>query len=272
MKHLFKLKQLVIVLAIIGLLSSCEDDENSKPVITLNEVGLNNSHIAYAGSDLHIDAEIIAEALIEKIVVEIHAEEAMDEEYEFVFTEDAGLKNTHFHKHVDIPETASLGDYHFHLKVIDKEGNSTSEELEIEVKELADEEAPVFNITSQPSSSDVFNNGEAITFEGSVSDNNFLAGMFVALVYEDDAIADADVNGANAKVIPVEHTHDFDSEKTDNFNLSITVGQAMDQNMTPKAIEGDNAWKSGKYYILARCKDAKDNWVFHKGETFTINL
>lgn len=123
------------------LFSSCDDDPDeliAKPSISDLEVGLENSLVGYIGGDLHIEAEIVAEGIIDKITVEIHQEEGSSEEIEMSYDEFAGLKNTTFHEHVDIPADTEEGDYHFHLTVTDKVGNQTTVEVEIRLEEIED--------------------------------------------------------------------------------------------------------------------------------------
>lgn len=267
-----KIKTIAVffTIALITVFSSCNKVE--KPTITNLEVGLNNSLTAFIGADLHIEAEIVAEGTIDKITVEIHKKDGTGEEIEEEFDEFSGLKNTTLHKHIDIPETATAGDYHCHITVTDMEGNSTTEEVEITITEFIDEEAPVLTVSNAPANGQSFNNGETITISGTVADNNYLAGMLVALVYEDDAIADADVTGDNSQVIVMLHTHAFDSETSSNFTTSIDVGAANDNNMTPAPIEVDNAWKSGNYYIIVRVMDSKANWTFSEHYPIVVNL
>ncbi|MCG8306506.1 MAG: DUF4625 domain-containing protein, partial [Cytophagales bacterium] len=229
--------------------TSCEkEDVVPKPVIGELELGIGNSRIAYIGSDMHMEAEIIADGRIDVITVEIHKEDGSGDEIEAEYTDYTGQKNATFHKHIDIPATAVAGEYHFHLTVIDQEGNSTSVEEEITLEELADEEAPILNISSAPTNGQTYANGEEISISGKVTDNTSLAGMLVALVYESDNIADTEVTGGNKKVIVMLHTHTFDSENSHSFTASIKVGAVNDNNMTPAPIQGDNAWKSGNYY------------------------
>ncbi|MCU4176157.1 DUF4625 domain-containing protein [Carboxylicivirga sp. N1Y90] len=125
----------VIILGLSTLFTACEDDSTDSPVITLHELGLDDSHEAHVGDDLHIDAEIIADGTIEKIVVELHAEDGDDElEVEFIDGYN-GLKNAEFHEHVEIPATFTPGEYHFHLLVTDKEGNQSSVEAHVDIEE-----------------------------------------------------------------------------------------------------------------------------------------
>jgi len=144
-----------VLLAASMLLFSCKKDEKStpKPEVNLKELGYFNHQtgsfedkIAYAGKDLHIDAEIVATGKIDKIIIQIHPEEehgrksifyvSANEQWELdtTFTEFTGLKNVDFHKHIDIPANVPSGHYHFHLIVNDMEGQQTTVEEEIEIK------------------------------------------------------------------------------------------------------------------------------------------
>lgn len=272
-----KKKVLLFSMALTAVLffTACDDSDDPVPAPTISnlEVGLDDSHSAYIGADLHVEAEVVAEGLLQTILVEIHAEDGSDYETEAEYDySDQILKNTTFHQHVDIPEDFPAGEYHFHFIVTDQEGNSTTVEEDIELEELVDEEAPELSITSAPESGQSFASGETLSISGSVVDNVALGGLVVALVYESDNIADDDVIGSNTQVIVMLHTHDFDDPDETTFTASIEVGASYDNNMTPAAIEGDNAWKSGSYYILVKSKDAMSNWVTSSHYPVEISL
>ncbi|WP_158865638.1 DUF4625 domain-containing protein [Maribellus comscasis] len=271
MKTTIKTIALLFVATMMLFITSCDKENPDRPVISDLELGISDNHVAYAGADLHIEALIEAEGRIDVVEVEIHQEEGSSDEIDSTFTEFAGLKSTTFHKHVDIPEDTPIGTYHVHITVTDQEGYQTTVEDEIEIEELADEEAPEITISSAPESGTSFSSGETITISGTVTDNISLAGLLVALVYESDNIADADVAGDNTAVIVMLHTHDFDDPDETEFTASIVVGAENDNNMTPAAIEGDNAWKSGNYYILVKSKDAKANWAYLDHYPIVIN-
>ncbi len=140
-------KLLIAITFATGLFfASCEKDATVlKPVVTITELGYENSKIGYAGSDLHIEAEIVAEGRIDKVTIEIHREgdhnksltiALYDNEWEVdtTYTKFSGLKNATFHEHIEIPVYAEPGDYHFHFIVTDMEGNQTSVEEEIEIQ------------------------------------------------------------------------------------------------------------------------------------------
>jgi len=266
---------MAMAIATVLFFSACDDDDNTVPAPTIDilEIGIGDSHVGYIGADLHIEADIVAEGLINTVWVEIHAEDGSDYEIEAEYDySDQILKNTTFHEHVDIPEELEAGEYHFHLIVTDKEGNSTTAEDDITLEELVDEEAPEINVTSAPESGESFASGESLSISGEVTDNIALGGLVVALVYESDNIADDDVLASNTQVIVMAHTHDFEDPDETTFTATIEVGAANDNNMTPAAIEGDNAWKSGSYYILVRSKDAAGNWASSSHYPVEISL
>jgi len=139
-----------LAIAIMAILSSCDKDDDDvvpKPTISGLEVGYGDSSTVNVGQDLHIEAEILAEGKIDKITVEIHMEGDHDhtdetdegeehiEEIEKEYTNYTGQKNATFHEHIEIPENMEAGEYHFHLKVVDQEGNSVSAETELMIKE-----------------------------------------------------------------------------------------------------------------------------------------
>ncbi|MEE4287122.1 MAG: DUF4625 domain-containing protein [Mariniphaga sp.] len=262
--------------------TSCEkDDEVAKPVITINELGMGdshgNDHIAIIGSDLHIEAEIIAEGKIDKVQIRIHSEgeheeEGGHEEWEIdtTYTKFSGLKNTIFHEHLDIALEAEPGEYHFDFVVTDMLGNQSYAEADLEIQQPDDDVAPEVNVTAAPSNNQVFNNGETISISGSVSDDKALGGIYIGLVRADQNLTDAEVNATNT--ITLLHTHDFDSTKAHNFSVNIAVGAAQDNNITPKDITGDIAWQSANYYILVKCTDAfGGNWTFSDRYPIEIN-
>lgn len=136
-------------------MNACQNEaEVSRPEIILSELGYDNSKEAAPGSDLHIEAEIVADGKINTIQVTVHPEgdhksensnynyETPAWEFDSIFTEFKGLKNTSFHKHAEVPESADTGHYHFHLIVTDLEGNQSSveEEVLISASALVEEE------------------------------------------------------------------------------------------------------------------------------------
>lgn len=143
------LKFLAIVASAGLFLQSCSSDDDSSmelsaPEITSFEFGEGHhdegqdhdheSEEAYAlkGADLHLAAEINAEATVSSITLSIHSdavtagEGEVDWDFKQVFTDAKYLViNPEFHEHVDVPSDIPAGEYHIELLVTDELGNST---------------------------------------------------------------------------------------------------------------------------------------------------
>lgn len=255
----------------VGLIfTSCnkDDDSAAKPVVSGLELGLNNSQIGIIGSDLHIEAEVVAEARISRIEVLIHQEDnSAAWTFDSVYTEFAGLKNTTFHKHIDIPLNVIAGTYCFHFIVTDEDGQQTAIEIEdLTILAPTDAVAPTISLSSTPTTNQTFSAGQIIGISGSVSDDIALGGIYIGLVRDDQGLTDAGVNDGNT--ITLLHNHDFSTPTSYGFSASIVVGAAMDNNITPK----EATWTAGDYYIVVKTKDSfGGNWTFSSHYPITIN-
>jgi hypothetical protein len=264
-----KTKYLIPAIFVISglFLASCNKDDETipRPEVNITELGYENSYTGFAGGELHIEADIVAEGKIDKITIEIHPKGEHEKslsmtlgdgewEVDTTYTEFSGLKNTTFHKHIDIPEYADTGHYHFHFIVTDMEGQQTTIEEELEIQLPDDAVAPEINVTGAPATNQVFNNGQTISISGAISDDKASGGGYIGLIRADQNLTDAEVNATNN--ITILHTHDFDNPVSHSFNASITVGSTYDNNIEPKEISGNIAWQSAEYYILVKCPDA----------------
>lgn len=148
MKANFKFLAIIAFLGIF--LNSCSSDDDggssNAPVISDFEYGEGSSHstdqVAYKGSDIHIEADINAEAVVESITLSIHAhdltpgEDEEDWNFEQVFTDEKYLAiNPTFHEHIDVPTNIPAGEYHIELLVTDELGNSTEVEGYVQILE-----------------------------------------------------------------------------------------------------------------------------------------
>jgi len=146
MQNTFKI--LVIIMFVITAVSCSEKDEIKMPEILDFELGYENSKTGYPGSDIHIEANIIAENKIDIIEIEIHYEgdhkksiiiangdHHHEWEVDITYDKFRGLKNTTFHEHISVPLNAEPGEYHFHFKVIDMEGYTAEIEEDLMVLE-----------------------------------------------------------------------------------------------------------------------------------------
>ena len=260
-----------LVLIAIFFLASCENENVSVPQISNFELGLENSKTAYPGDEVHVEADIIAEGKISTVEVEIHPE-GLEGAWEFdsLYTEFSGLKNTTFHKHIDISAVADTGEYHFHFIVTDLEGNQTEHEDDLQILAPTDGVAPEVTVSSAPGDGQSFSNGDVISISGSVSDDVKLGGIYIGLVRNDQGLSDSEVDATNT--ITMLHNHDFDNPLSYDFSASITVGAEEDNNITPKSITGDIAWQTADYYIVVKCKDAYGaNWAYSAQYPIKIN-
>ncbi|MGE8292468.1 MAG: DUF4625 domain-containing protein [Sphingobacterium sp.] len=123
-----------------GFLSSCKKDNTdipvtTKPTIGTLEIGSGNNKTVKAGTDLHLEGDIVAEALIDKIEIEIH-QEGGSFKFAKIYTDEkyVGKKNVTFHEHIDIPSEVPSGQYHFHFTVTDKAGNATTVESPLTIQ------------------------------------------------------------------------------------------------------------------------------------------
>ncbi len=148
MKTNYKFSALMAVLLLF--LNSCSSDDDSiltsAPVISNFEYGEGDDHstdhFAYKGSDIHIEAEIYAEAKVSSISLSIHAHDLtpadgeVDWDFEQVYTDsDYLVINPTFHEHIDVPNNIPSGEYHIELTVTDELGNSTEVEGHIQILE-----------------------------------------------------------------------------------------------------------------------------------------
>lgn len=272
MKNTIKFSLLVFTFGAFLLASCTKEDEKLPPQISGFELGYENSGTAYLGSDLHIEAEILADAKIDRITLLVHHEGdhgtkttyfVLDEgewEIDTTYAKFSGLKNTTFHEHIEVPLDIEAGEYHVDFAVIDMDGNKTEIERDLTIEAPSDNQAPGLTIATHPAAMQVFANGQEITITGSVTDETALGGIYVGLVRENQNLEDGSVNATNT--ITLLHTHDFQSPQQHEFTATITVGAVQDNNVTPKPIEGEIAWQSGNYYLLVKVKDAfGGNWT-----------
>lgn len=192
-KHITKF---ALFIALTSFLTSCSSDDDNSTTSTdsisieLTEVGLENSGYATAGSDLHLEAEIVATAKISLITVEIHNEnDSSIEEIVASFTDYSGMINAEFHKHIDIPASQPAGDYHLHLTVIDENGNTKTVETEVAILANTDD---LFQITidelgTGTVGSSSVNAGSDLHIEGTIVSTNPIATIEIEIHNEDDS-------------------------------------------------------------------------------------
>ncbi|PTB96842.1 protein containing PKD domain-containing protein [Marivirga lumbricoides] len=149
-KQLFdlaNLKLLAMALVLFSVMVACDDDEDPAPQgpeIISFEYGKGSDHstdpVAYIGSDIHMEAEINAPAIVSSITIDIHGHDLTvgegEEEWDFskTFTDEKyRARNPEFHEHIDVPANAPAGEYHITITVVDELGNEVESEGHIEI-------------------------------------------------------------------------------------------------------------------------------------------
>lgn len=133
MKKIALLAASALLLINIFVLSSCSDDDDSKPVapvpvVSIEEVGEENCKEVVAGKDLHVEGNLEAQGGIATIDVAIVSADGQAVALRKSYTDGKyiGVKNTTFHEHLDIPASVPAGDYVLTFIVTDKLEQSTT--------------------------------------------------------------------------------------------------------------------------------------------------
>lgn len=131
MNKIFSLAVALMLCTFSFILSSCDNNEApsfTRPVATLTEVGEENCKEAIAGHDLHLEGDLLAEALIARIEATVASADGQHIVVNKSWTEGKyiGVKNCTFHEHIDIPASTPAGAYKLTFVVIDKLGQSTT--------------------------------------------------------------------------------------------------------------------------------------------------
>lgn len=123
MKNKFLLGAFALLSVFTMSMTSCSDDD--KPVessIEINNAKFGHDGEATIGSDMHLEANIITNAKIKLIEVEMtkaDGTQVMTKKYDT--GKYVGVLAATFHEHIDIPKTLAEGTYKVFLKVTDME-------------------------------------------------------------------------------------------------------------------------------------------------------
>jgi hypothetical protein len=257
-----------VLFSILFIVSACskDEDENTdevKPTISGLEIGTSNNHTLYQGGEVHLEFEAADDTELGYYEIHIHKEtKSVQTEWEFEkqWHFETGLKNALVHHHEIItPEDADTGAYHFHITLVDKAGNSTSMEEDIQVAEPVGGDGPEIHVEDHPGTGASYQTGNEIVISGHIhGEMAHLAGVLIAIVDESDDLEDTDVSAANSIVML--HTHEFANPEELEFNVSITVGDQEDNNFPDPNPVAD--WNLHDCYILIKAKDVNENWSF----------
>jgi hypothetical protein len=138
------------IIVLLGLLifmglASCSTDEvdTERPVIQLNEPA-DHAHF-HPGDEIHFDAEFSDNVALKQFKIDIHWGAGHDHksgqdddhghEWSFEHIGELQGRNQHIHMHIDIPEDAKPGEYHFLVYCTDEAGNESFVAIEIEIED-----------------------------------------------------------------------------------------------------------------------------------------
>ena len=141
MKKLLFFAFLMISMGLI--FQACSDDnevDTEKPVIEINDP-LDGQHF-HPGDEIHFDAEFSDNVELNQFKIDIHWGEGHDhkssqngEEWTYEYIGELSGRNQHVHMHIDIPENAKHGEYHFLVYCTDKAGNESWVALDIHIED-----------------------------------------------------------------------------------------------------------------------------------------
>lgn len=271
-----KSKYILVLLLFISIFitPSCEkhDADTEKPVITIS--GPKENDTLYIGSGVHFEADFSDNIALKSYKIDIHnnfdghshKSILTDDSIAFSFQKswnfDEGLKNAHIHHHeIEIPneidnKPIKPGAYHFMVYCTDAAGNESWTAIAVKILKSEDKTPPSFSNIIAPSNNQVFSNGQTISITGTISDNDALHGLFVAIMPQSATNEQVNPNDCFAVML---HEHEVvDGQKSYNFNASIMVGQSQDNNNPPKSI----TWTTGNYFIIVKGVDESGNIAF----------
>lgn len=279
---------LLLLLIFLGMFSSCSED--SEPVLPIPsienvEVGLNNNEIGVIGRDFHLNADVIAGEKIDLVRVSIlplsGEQYASPWQFELVWEQYKGTKNSNIHKHFTIPETAVEGKYQFIILITDE--NGTELEVVRGITLYTPENLPVdpqlnsFLISNPDNNRYAYNYQKATgdgliklgeTLIGQVSIKNVKGSgkMYVVLInkkhnHRPESIAAIDFS--KTIVWKVSEHVDFPTSRSFSntvFNTSVspptviwptlTIGAENDNNLpVANPVTGMKSWELGDYYV-----------------------
>ncbi len=269
MKKIQYISAIILLFSIIYA-SSCERNQadTQKPEIIIS--GPEEEEVLYIGSEIHFEVDFSDDVELKSYKVDIHSNfdghthkssnaDSVAWSFQKSWNFDAGQKNAHIHHHeIVIPQEylgkeISQGEYHFMIYCTDAAGNESWIAIPVKIMKSADKEVPTFSNIVAPTTNQTFANGATIQITGTLTDNDHLHGLFIAIMPQNATNEQVDPTNSLAVML---HEHDaVDGKHTYNFSASIQVGQAQDNNTTPKNV----TWTAGNYFVIVKATDESGN-------------
>ena len=126
---------------------------------------------------------------------------------------------------LNVPQNVTAGNYHFHIQVIDEEGNDSpfANFFSLKIKNPVDDVPPQINIQEPANSSFTVKKGEVINFVGQVTDNRSLSDGGNGVLY----LAYTDLSSGNTFTTNEVFAFDANVDANYNFDFEYTVPQTL---------------------------------------------
>lgn len=236
--------------------SCTKDVDDEAPVIASFTV---DSETVAAGSEIHADLNFTDNEALKSYKIDIHdnfdghGHGKVGQRWSYQELVDISGKDFDEHKHIDVPNDAFSGPYHFTIYVLDAEGNQ-SDFAEVDLN-ITNSSMPVISVTN-------LNADE---------ENHVSKGSTLALV---GTITDTD--GIDEVVIELEeagHDHEHGKKEEDPlYEMDLDLGGSVNSydlsTITP-SIDIPGTAESGDYELLIRVKDTEGNFAT---ATFVIHI
>lgn len=230
--------------------SSCSNDDDNNPQVDLEEVGMENSQEVMAGTDLHIEAQVLAMNLIRSIDIKINKKDGTNV-FNKSYTEGkyVNVKNSEFHEHIDIPLTISGGDYILQFIVTDKNNNIVTKESNLTITDYDGNHPTVEMVNVGENNNKIGDIGGKINIAAKITAGN--------------KIADIEIEFHNTKT-GIETSKNLEElGLTDKYKGQISVDFNEDIAIPEECTEGI-------YHIHFTVKDDNDEEITAENEGVTI--
>lgn len=139
---MFKLLLMIAIIPLIGLIGCSEDDvDTEKPVIEIIEP--HDHEEFHPGDEIHVEIVFSDNVGLKEFKIDIHyggdhSHKSLkhgEVEWSYIHIEAIEGRNKHVHMHIEIPDNAKHGEYHFLVYCTDQAGNEAMVVLEIEIED-----------------------------------------------------------------------------------------------------------------------------------------
>ncbi len=177
MKHFIHCFYAVIIST--AFLFSCNQEDDSKPEIEIDTPTQDQAY--FVGQNINISALLTNGSAIEQYKIELkqaYPSEILDsavsgtiqfEQYSYLLVSDPGLQQTQINNQISIPNAFVPGNYNLIVSIINNSTSEAKDTVAIKILHPADTTTPQI-VMNKPLNGSIFNSGDTIHIEGTVSD------------------------------------------------------------------------------------------------------